>query len=137
MKKYYQLEPEVSGEIGDKTIFSQNPLQIKELEFVFKGWLGDCLIECFPIYLITQKVVSKFVEKKITGYTINDVKVKTAYPFNELYSDIKLPPFTWLNITGTAYKDDFGIENKMLVVSERLLTILKDEGIKNCDIMLL
>jgi hypothetical protein len=43
----YILEPEVSGEIGERTVIdsSVHPPIVSYLHFVFMGWLGDDLIE--------------------------------------------------------------------------------------------
>ncbi len=40
----------------------------------------------------------------------------------------------WIDINGTAKKSDFGIENNLLIVSEKVLEILKSEGLNYCDI---
>jgi hypothetical protein len=46
--------------------------------------------------------------------------------------DHKLPPFAWLKVDGQAGRDDFGIApDYRLVVSERVLDVLKPLGISN------
>ena len=57
--KYYMIEPEVAGEIGENTIYDnydeiinqkKKPI-ISHLHYIFDGWLGDELLEvtpCFP-----------------------------------------------------------------------------------------
>ena len=42
--KYYLLKPEIAGELGDSSEIIYESGKIKEvkfLEFVFNGWLGD------------------------------------------------------------------------------------------------
>ena len=136
MNEYFQLEPEVSGEFGEKTVLnkSTHPPKIENLEFVFKGWLGDCLIECFPVFLITEKVAQTLTENKITGFSLKRSEVRKDYPFDELHPNLTLPKFVWIDISGIAKKSDFGIENNLLIVSRKALEILKSEGLNHCDI---
>ena len=136
MNKYFQLEPEVSGEFGQKTKMdnSTHPPKIEHLEFLFKGWLGDCLIECFPVFLITEKVAQKLTDYKITGFSLKKAEIKKEYPFYELHPNLTLPNFVWIDINGIAKKSDFGIENNLLIVSEKVLEILKLEGLNHCEI---
>nr|WP_321453188.1 hypothetical protein [uncultured Carboxylicivirga sp.] len=136
MNEYFQLEPEVSGELGGKTIMdnSTHPPKIEKLEFLFKGWLGDCLIECFPVFLITEKVAQKLTGFKITGFSLKEAEIRKDYPFDELQPNLTLPNFTWIEINGIAKQSDFGIENNLLVVSGKVLEILKSEGLNHCDI---
>jgi hypothetical protein len=136
MTEYFQLEPEVSGELGEKTIIdnSTHPPKIENLEFLFKGWLGDCLIECFPIFLITEKVAQKLTYNEATGFSLKKAEIKKDYPFDEIHPNLTLPNFVWMEINGISKKSDFGLENNLLVVSEKVLEILKSEGLNHCDI---
>lgn len=136
MTDYFQLEPEVSGELGEKTIIenSTHPPDVKKLEFLFKDWLGDCLIECFPVFLITEKVAQKLTNNKATGFILKEADIKIDYPFNEIHSNVILPNFVWIEINGISKKSDFGLDNNFLVVSDKVLEILKSEGLKHCDI---
>ena len=136
MTEYFQLEPEVSGELGKKTIMdnSTHPPKIENLEFLFKGWLGDCLIECFPVFLITEKVVQKLTDNKVSGFSLKKAEIRKDHPFDEIHPNLILPKFVWIDINGTAKKSDFGIENNSLIVSRKVLEILKSEGLNHCEI---
>lgn len=135
METYYQLEPEVSGELGENSIIQKNPLRVIKLEFEFKSWLGDCLIECFPIFLITENALKKIKENNATGFSIKEATIKKEYPMNELQPNIKIPKFEWININGIAKKNDFGIENNFLIVSKNVLEILRSENLNYCEII--
>lgn len=136
MKKYFQLEPEVSGEFGENTKIdnSIHPPKIENLEFIFKGWLGDCIIECFPVFLITEKVLLKLDESKLNGFSIKKATIVKDYSLDEIQPNLNLPRFIWIDINGTPKKSDFGIENNLLIVSEKVLEILKSEGLNYCEI---
>lgn len=135
-KEYFQLEPEVSGELGEKTILNNatHPPKIESLEFVFKGWLGDCLIECFPAFLITEKVAKKLTDNDITGFSLKNVKIRKDHPFNEMHPNLTLPSFVWVKITEITKNSDFKLRNNLLIVSRKVLEILKSEGLNHCDI---
>jgi len=136
MNEYFQLEPEVSGELGGKTVLdnSTHPPKVENLEFLFKAWLGDCLIECFPVFLITEKAAQKLTDNKISGFSLKKAEIRKDYPFDELHPNLTLPNFVWININGIAKKSDFGLENNILIASQKVLEILKSEGLNHCDI---
>jgi hypothetical protein len=52
-----------------------------------------------------------------------------------LYGDRPLPAFSWLQITGRAGQDDFGLSSSGdLVVSERMMNLLNAFGLKHCEV---
>ncbi|MBV7530989.1 hypothetical protein [Chitinophaga sp. sic0106] len=55
-KEYDRLLLEVSGELGEGTKIenSTHPPIVNYLHFIFNGWLGNELIECFHCYLVTD-----------------------------------------------------------------------------------
>lgn len=62
--KYYMIEPEVAGEIGENTIYDnydeiinqkKKPI-ISHLHYIFDGWLGDELLEVTPCFLISERL---------------------------------------------------------------------------------
>lgn len=56
--------------------------------------------------------------------------------FYSLSPDVAvLPEFVWLKVTGAAGADDVGIDaDRGLVVSERVLTVLRAHGIEYCEV---
>lgn len=51
----YYVEPEVAGELGPGSVVdsSVHPPVVSRLEYVFTDWLGDCIVETFPCYIVT------------------------------------------------------------------------------------
>ena len=127
--RYFNIEPEVAGSSeGDNSIMdrSVHPPIVTRLHYVFSGWSGDVLLASFPCFIVTEDAMKKLTEIGATGVRFADVEITTEYPFRELYPHTKLPKFAWLQVTGRAGQDDFGlVANKRLVVSERALDVLK------------
>ena len=126
--KYYYLEPEVAGGFGKNTIMDTNvhPPIVSKLNYEFDGWLGDELLEAFPIYIATSHLADLISQKALTGFTIGDVEVSRSGEFQDLYPNRELPNFVWLQIGGQVGKDDFGItEEHKLVVSQTALDLIQ------------
>jgi len=139
MEKFYSLEPEVAGELGQKTKLDStvHPPLAQKLHFTFTGWLGDELLECFPCYIVTEALMLEInkIQPSPTGYLLDDVVIEISEQFKDIYPNKTLPPFKWLKVTGEAGKDDFGISsNNLLIVSERILNILKTFQINECEV---
>ena len=131
----YFIEPEVSGQLGEKTIIdtSTHPPIVKYLHFIFYGWLGDDIIECFPIFLITEKLKSKFDEVKLTGYRIKNCEIEVSEEFELLQSNTILPVFYWFDVIGSN-SDDFKIFKNKLQVSDVAYSILNQFNLKKAII---
>ena len=125
---YFYIEPEVAGGEGPNSIMdrSVHPPVVRHLHYEFAGWLGDVLLEGFPAFIVTEEAKNKLMESHATGARYANVEITTTYPFDELYPGRQLPKFIWLQITGRAGRDDFGLAADLrLVLSERTLDILK------------
>lgn len=134
---YYQIEPEIAGGWGEKTIADTrcHPPIVTMLEYEFDGWLGDSLLTSFPCYIITQKLATDLQQANLSGFTLTHCEVTTSATFNELTPKEELPEFQWLKVNGVAGKDDFGMnENHLLVVSTRALKLITSHQLKHCDI---
>lgn len=132
---YTILEPEVAGGFGDATVLdsSTHPPTIHTLEYCFDGWLGDDLLESFPVFIVTQQLQQAIATAQLTGYAFDDVIVTTSDTFDELYPGRELPPFAWLKVHGQAGRDDFGLAaDQRLVVSEQAYAVLRQFQLDNC-----
>ncbi len=90
---------------------------------------GDRL---FHSYSVAQK---KILAVKPTGASFDDVEISTSGQFKDLYPNRVIPPFVWLRVGGQVGKDDFGLSTECnLVVSHRILNILKDDGMSHADV---
>ncbi|SRR6266508_5333537 len=135
--KFFALSPEVAGQLGQNTVMDTtvHPPLIKRLHYEFDGWLGDDIVESFPCYIGTERLVRATMSANPVGVEIADVETSTSATFRELYPDRQLPPFFWLQVTGVAAEDDLGISpDQQLVVSERVLDIWRSFQLDNCEI---
>ena len=130
----YFIEPEVSGQLGDNTNMdvSTHPPKVEYLHFVFYGWLGDDLIECFPVFLITEKLKNALVVSELSGYEIKDCEIEESDEF-KLLQNVILPNFFWLSITGNE-NDDFSITSKKLKISDNAFSFLSQYNLQNAII---
>jgi hypothetical protein len=135
--KYFILEPEVAGGLGNNTLLDANkhPPIVKRLQYVFDGWLGDELLESFPCFIATKAVVDALQPLNPSGLTFGEVEISKSELFEELHPDRQLPEFVWLKINGTAGRDDFGLCTEYrLVVSDRVLIALRSRRLQQCEI---
>lgn len=140
---FYELAPEVAGHLGPETVIdrsTQHPV-VRAVHYEFDGWPDDDLIEASPCFLVTDRIKRLIEEAKASGCSFGAVKVTTSEQFEELevleehQKPRALPPFSWLIIHGTAQQDDFGMSaTRSLIVSERMLQVLKRGRLDNCDV---
>jgi hypothetical protein len=139
--KFYVIEPEVAGGFGknSEADWSVHPPIVKKLHYEFDDWLGDCIVESFPCYIITKDIQKQLITCRTTGASFDEVEISTSELFQDLYPNRKLPKFIWLKVHGIAGKDDFGIASTSnrrfgLVISERVLDLLKNNSLLYADI---
>lgn len=135
--KFYYLEPEVAGGLGDDTVIDRrvSPPRVEQLHYEFDGWSGDELLESFPCFIVTERLANEIRRLNSSGVQFADVKITQSSEFEELHPGQSLPEFEWLQVFGTAGQDDFGISsNGRLVVSEGILNTFKSFGLSHCDI---
>ena len=132
--KYLYIEPEVAGGLGEKTIIntSVNPPNVSKLHYKFDGWLGDILLESYPCFIIAEGAKHELQLAGITGMEFDEVLITTSEQFHELYPNLQLPKFEWLQIMGKPGNDDFGIaQDGRLVISARALNVLSKLGVSH------
>jgi hypothetical protein len=84
---------------------------------------------------VTDRLKELLIEAHPSGVAFGDVEVTKSETYLELYGDRPLPAFSWLQITGRAGKDDFGLSSSgLLVVSDRIMNLLEAFGLSHCDI---
>ena len=135
--KYLTIRPEVAGSFGDYTIMDTktHPPKIERLHYVFEGWLGDDIVEGFPVFLISKNLYELLKKTNFTGYKVDSCRVTMSQNFVEFYSHKKLPPFYWFKITGKKRESDFWVSEKNdLMASEKAIETLKQANINHCDI---
>jgi hypothetical protein len=135
--KFYALDPEVAGELGKNTVMntSVHPPEVSKLHYELDAWLGDDLIQSFPCYLVTERLKRKMESASMVGVAFAPVEFNVSANFKDRHPSKAVPNFTWLKITGSAGKDDFGVEaHGRLVVSERALKLIQDFSLNHCEI---
>lgn len=134
---YYFIKPEVAGGWGERTQVDRcvDPPRVIKLHYEFEGWLGDVLLESFPCFIITKEVSERIQERGATGVEFDEVEVSTSHQFRELHPSLRLPSFVWLKPEGRVGMDDFGLDpNRGLIVSERVLSLLKRAAVKRAAV---
>lgn len=132
--EYAYIEPEVSGGLGDRTIMDRtiHPPVINKLHYEMEGWLGDAILETFPVFIVTEEAKQGLLMSGLTGMVFDEVDVTTTDTFRELYPDREIPLFAWLKPEGKAGSADFGTASDgRLVVSDRALDVLRRFGVEN------
>ena len=138
---YYELAPEVAGGLGSETVFdrSQSPPIVRTLHYELDGWPDDDLITSHPCFIVTERMKKMIEEARASGCGFAPVKVTTSEEFKDfeyLHQGQQLPKFSWLLVHGAAQRDDFGISaTGSLIVSQRILQVLKRGRLENCDII--
>ena len=143
--KYYLIKPEVAGELGDNSEIIYENGRIKEvtfLEFVFLGWLGDEILKARPCYIITKKMMDDFILNEIKGMEYQKIQVSLSEEFLEIHKGnsvisefVRIIPCNRIENFDNSMQEDIYIDKcNCLIVSERLLEIIKKYKISNCDI---
>jgi hypothetical protein len=135
----YVLQPEVPGELGDHTIMNTNvhPPIVEYLHFTFFGWLGDDLVECFPCFLVSDRLKQLLNRSDLKGFYFADCEIDSSEEFELLQPQVKLPVFTWLKVSNSA-SDDFFINSLFnLQVSEKAWAVLNNVNVSHCDVSLI
>ena len=135
--KFYELSPEVAGEIGENSIvnYSVHPPIVKKLQYVLQGWLGDDLLESFPCYIVNERLKTLISDNKLTGCRFDKVDIQPSEQFIQLYPNRNLPEFAWIIVNGKPHSDDFGIsEDYHLIVSGKALKVLKQAQVLYCEV---
>ena len=135
--KYYILDPEVAGGFGPNAVIDPTvrPPNVSHFHYQFDGWLGDPLLETIGCFIVTTHLKHKIEAIAPTGVSFGYVEISKSSEFEDLFPDQELPEFAWLQVTGRVGQDDFGLSlRNRLIVSERILNLLKNEGLSHCDI---
>ncbi|EGY00419.1 hypothetical protein AZA_89517 [Nitrospirillum viridazoti Y2] len=100
------------------------------LHYEIDGWLGDALVESFPVFLITPAAMAALMALGATGVEVAEAEITASIQFQELHPSQPPPSFLWLKPTGTAGCDDAGLnKDGRLVISRRILDALQPFGI--------
>jgi len=130
MINYLTVQPEVIVGLGDKTEFKEKDQPFKtvtKLHIDLEDWLGDDLMECYPCYIVTEKLKKLLDTSNFKGFDTSEMEVTRAEYFDDNYHQNKpLPKFYWLQINGIKNTADIYVdENNNLNVGDTFLSFLK------------
>ena len=134
---YYTLRPEVAGGLGDGTVMDTtvHPPIVERLHYEFEDWLGDDLVESFPCFLVSEPLALRLAAEDLGAFQLKDVAVTMTPEAEELLADTAFPDFRWLDVSGTAGRDDVATDlTGLLVVSDQALAVLQEFNISNCGV---
>lgn len=136
---FFSLRPEVAGGMGPSTVLdhSTHPPIISRLHYELDDWLGDCLVQTFPSYLVMHSTAVRLTTMTYTGFRIGAALVTTSELYQEINPEGTHPDLDWLVIHGRPGHDDFGLTPPaLLVVSSRALDLLQADGLAHCTVEL-
>ncbi len=127
------VSPEVAGELGADTVMdtSVHPPRVSRLHYELHGWLGDDLLESFPVFVVTDRLARALRGSDLSGWRLGPVQVTKSDEFEELHPDRELPGFFWLQVDGDGAADFALSADHRLEVSERALELLRRFQIDN------
>lgn len=136
--RFYKLNPEVAGQLGDRTIadFSTHPPVVRKLHYELDDWLGDDLITSFPCFVLTDRLARALAATGTAGWELDEVEISRSQIFEQIHPDeVELPGFQWLKVSGTAGADDVGMsKDHLLVVSDRVFGVMRRFHLDQCEI---
>ncbi|MFD7995970.1 hypothetical protein [Streptomyces mexicanus] len=135
MSRYTRLRPEVAGGIGDRTVMDAtvHPPVVTHLHYEVADWLGDCLVQTFPCYLVTASMADRLLSSGLSGFSLAPVEVTASDLFEDIHPNGVLPSLRWLQVAGSAGEEDFGLDERgRLVVSDQALAVLQSESLEHC-----
>jgi len=140
---FFRIIPAVYGYLGPGTEpFSLAPGQKRtKIVYQFDDVPLDCLTMAMDCYICTETAVKRLKELKVTGVEFDDVVISKTDSYEDHSkgrTNFRLPSFRWLKIAGLACQSDIGLALDLpiykLIVSERVLEVLKDEGLSQAEI---
>ena len=116
---YYTLQPAVAGGLGDGTVMdtTMHPPLVERLHYEFEDWLGDDLVESFPCFLVSEPLAARLTAAGLGTFQLKDVALTMTPEAEELLADASFPDFYWLDVAGTAGRDDVGTTLTGLLVA--------------------
>lgn len=143
--KFYRLEPDTSGGLGDDTVhegWEDRPMRISKLQIELDFWPSDdFLVADMYGYVGTHRLAEAIKKNGLTGVEFDYVDVIEGDQFwleRDEHPGQELPELLWFKFTGQAGVDDFGLIQGPctlpLVVSERALVLLRSFEISGAEI---
>lgn len=133
IKIYKYIQPEVAGGFGNETEIdnSVHPPVVKKLHYNFDGWMGDDILETFPCFIVSERLMYKIIESQLTGVSFDNVKITKSEEFVSFNPNLNLPNFHWMKIYGKLGINDFVIgRDYRLLLSENAMEVISNFNIE-------
>lgn len=134
--RYFELKPEVAGELGAKSVFiSRYPSAVCYMEYLFDRWPADDIVEAYPCFAVTAALKSAIEQQEYTGVQFKEAEAGRGpnYEFNS--RGVALPVIYRLLPLGIAVLDDFSLSPKAtLIVSESALDTIRKFRTEDLDV---
>jgi hypothetical protein len=133
----FELEPEVPGSPGPDTVWDTTvvPPRLSNVSLEFDGWLGDDLVETYPIYAVTDRLRAALEGADVTGVAFEEMSVSKSDQFQEFFPERALGRWSRMFITGSPVVGDAWMSEKStLIVSPRFWLVLSQFNLENCEV---
>ncbi len=132
---YFVVDAEVAGDnISSLADWDIHPNIVHVLRYEFDTWPDGTVLGSFPCWIVTIPAKIAIRSAGFTGAKFDSVEVSKSERLQAPCPDRVLPEFAWLKVDGKTGHDDFGIVGNRLVVSERVLKLLKGLGLKHATV---
>lgn len=120
--KYIKVDPEVIVGMGEHIVIDNSiyPPKVQNLHINVEDWMGDNIMENFPVYIITERLKKGLQATDFKGFKINNLELTIdEYFFKNYQLKKEIPKFYWLLVIGKNNKDDLYIDDQnILNISE-------------------
>jgi hypothetical protein len=129
---YYKVKPECCGWFGRRTLYAGEletcPPTIYRLEYEFRSWPADHLLEVNCQFIATQELINALsaLSPKVSGVHYEAVTATNTLEMRRERPGVEMPEYKWMKVTGQAGRDDFFVaKDHHLVISERILAAIE------------
>jgi len=133
----YLIRAYVPGDLGSGTDLdtSVHPPRVNRLHLVFDTWEGDDLVECFPVFLVTERLAEAIDTSGLTGATWARAKTEKSEQALEFFT-WTLPEWRWMQLGNDQDADLWLDASAGLHVSDRALDVLRAFYVGHADVSL-
>jgi hypothetical protein len=132
--QYFVIVPQGYGQLGEGTVVDRHSGEVNKVEFMLEHVPEDELTAVAGrIYLASIALAKALAKDYADCFDFEETSVCRA---PQMMGKLKkLPEFVWLKIRGIGLKDDFGLFNDRLVVSEAALEFLRQFKIREWEVI--
>ncbi|NYI58239.1 hypothetical protein [Cellulomonas soli] len=111
------------------------PPRLSNVSLQFEGWLGDDLIETYPLFAVTDRLRAALRASGVSGVSFEQVPTIRSEQLLELQPGDEIGTWSLMAVTGRAGTDDAWLSPRwMLMVSQRFWDVASRFQLTYCDI---